>query len=82
MHSGKSPEFEIRTFIPYHKINLHFGLFHSVCHAISYNILLCVDILGRYKCKPVAFTSNLPVETEGFLRARTHQPEYGMSELV
>lgn len=63
-------------------INLHFGVFHSACHAISYIILLCFDNSGRYKCKLVAFTINLPVEMEGFLRARTHQPEYGMSELV
>lgn len=49
---------------------------------VSYIILLCFDNSARYKCKLVAFAMNLPAEAEGFLRARTHQPECGMSELV
>lgn len=81
MHSVKSPELELvelsLNLSPYRKINLHFGVLHSACHAISYIISLCFDNSGRYKCKLVGFAINLR-----FLRARTHQPECGMSELV
>lgn len=49
---------------------------------MSYIVRRCFDNSWRYKRKLVAFATNLPDGAEGSPRARTQQPDRGMSELA